>query len=441
MIDPEAVDSHSAHLSASLKGYLFLLVFLAPMDYVRPTALLLREVGARPAILLMTLASCWIFIRHWKRLLFFAPPRWVGIVRTFLWIGFCGTLAFLINISLGISYTDGKRHPLEQFVGQAFLFALVPFILIAHAELFRKPGAVRFAMQVIPAVLLIHLAFVGIEALKFLDPMKFPLDMFRPPTTISGRRPSGLMTEPSYIAVMAGIYGPVCLLFRSPKGGTRLFRFLICAAAVSTCLALGAKTIVPVAAASVAGWIWQRRISLKSPAVLLALCAIAALAMYNLLTYSALNVEDNLSSAMRLGSAMLAWNVARAGYGILGVGFGQFHFLYNVRYAPWFLTYSSEATELFSRFADTRASTYNLFLRYLVETGVTGTALFLSVLFRLLRDARRCQANTLSFGAIMMCGSLGFLFTQDPYCFPMFLMGAAVLMTVRLPDEMAEANV
>lgn len=421
-------DQAEQDLGTALKVYLAALVFLAPCDYFRPTALVFREAGARPAILLMILATVWIFFRDWRYLLFSAPTVWVKIFRSFLWIQLLGTLAFIVNLFFGFSYTDGARTPVGQYLAQFPLFALVPFVLIAHASLFSRPGVVAYMLRWFPAALCLHLVVIGVEAVGILDPLKFPLDLFRPTFTVPGQRPAGLMTEPSYVGVLAGVYGFIICVLCKPKKRSRGWIFLLALAAVGTSLALGAKTIVPVMGASIVGYILQQRVSLRNPAILGGIAVVAALAIYNVLTFSALNVQENLSSAMRLGSAVLAWNVAKAGYGLVGVGFGQFHFMYQVRFAPWYLMYSEEAKLAFSHFADTRASTYNLFLRYLVETGVVGLAIFLGVILRLLVTAREHHLVEACFGSVLMCGSLGFLFTQDPYFFPMFLMGAAAIL-------------
>jgi hypothetical protein len=139
-------------------------------------------------------------------------------------------------------------------------------------------------------------------------------------------------------------------------------------------------------------------------------------------------LRDNLSSAMRFGSTITAINAAIAGYGVTGVGLGQFHFIYAERFMPKFLLLSSEAVTQLSSAAEQRASTFNLFARYWIETGLLGLFLFLALLRYLFKMARADRGPGSLIGALLIATSLGFLLTQDPYCYPPLMLGCALVL-------------
>jgi hypothetical protein len=139
-------------------------------------------------------------------------------------------------------------------------------------------------------------------------------------------------------------------------------------------------------------------------------------------------LQENLSSAMRIGSTMTALSACLAGYGITGVGFGQFHFMYLQRFMPRFLLLSTEALVEMSSTTQSRASTFNVFARYWIETGLVGLVLFLALLRRLFTMAKQDRQTASLAGMLLIATSLGFLLTQDPYCYPPLLLGSALVL-------------
>jgi hypothetical protein len=139
-------------------------------------------------------------------------------------------------------------------------------------------------------------------------------------------------------------------------------------------------------------------------------------------------MQENLSTVMRIGSTRLALNVAAKGYWFTGIGFGQFQFFYTEKYAPAFLFTSDEAVTQMSGAGESRGSTYNLFVRLLVETGVLGILLFLFLLYRAIRIVRRHFSPFALFGLLLVTGSVGFLCTQDSYFYPPLAVGLAILL-------------
>ena len=236
------------------------------------------------------------------------------------------------------------------------------------------------------------------------------------------------MTEPSYVGVFAAMYG-LTLLLCMPKDQKKSKYLGVVSILIA--VALGGKTIVPALFVGLIAYGYQTRRNVFTRKTLAAFAGLAVIAIYTIVTYSALNVQTNLSSAMRFGSTILALNAAAAGYGLIGIGFGQFHFIYRPEFAPYFLTFSSEAQAYFAGTFDVRASTYNLLARYLIEEGVLGLALFISLIWLAFRNGRAHNDRWHQYGAILTGSSLGFLLTQDTYFYPAFVCGAAMLASRR----------
>ena len=414
----------SSQMATRTKVYLFLLALALPIDFFSPTAALFREGGAKPAIPLMAAGSAWIIWRHWTELLFFCPKLWRTILLICLAIAFLGTFAFLTNISLEISYWGGIRNPYAQFVTQGALFGLIAPVLIPHAWLFSRKEVAPAFLRLIPGVTLLHLSCILAEWAGLLHATSFPLTLFRGTAIIFGRKPTGLMTEPSYVGNFAAMYGLALVLCMPTK---RWRDRLLAAACILVALVLGGKSMLPALFVGLIAYAYQIRAKVFNWKGAAALAVLAIMTTYTVVTYSVFDVQANLSSAMRLGSTLLALNAAATGYGLLGIGFGQFHFIYKPEFAPYFLTFSSEARAYFAGIFDLRASTYDLPVRYLIEAGLLGLALFLSLVRITFRNGRAHNDLWHQCGSIVAGSSLGFLLTQDTYFFPAFVCGAAIL--------------
>ncbi len=413
-----------APIATRTKVYLFLLVLTLPIDYFQPTGLLLREAGAKPAIPLMAAGSAWIIWRHWPELLFHCPKLWRTILLLCLAITFLSIFAFIVNLGLEVSYWNGIRSPWAQFASQGALFVLVAPVLIAHAWLFSRTEVQPVLLRTIPAVTLVHLSVIFGEWSGLLHATSFPLTLFRGYFVVYGRKPTGLMTEPSYVGAFAAMYGLALLLCMPRK---RWRDRLLAIASILIAMAMGGKTMLPALLVGLLAYGYQIRAKLLNWKSVAAFASLAVITVYTVLTYSVLDVQANLSSAMRLGSTMIALNAAASGYGLLGLGFGQFHFVYSPQFAPDFLVYLPEAELFFGRMADVRASTYNLPARLLIEEGVVGLMLFLVLIWIVFRNGRTRNDLWHQYGAVLAGSSLGFLLTQDTYFFPALVCGAAIL--------------
>ena len=168
-----------AKMATRTKVYLFLLAFTLPMDLFRPTAFLLREAGAKPAIPLMVAGAAWIIRRHWAELLFVCPKLWRTILLLCGAVALLSTFAFITNVGLEISYWGGLRNPWTQFVSQGALFVIVAPVLIAHAWLFSKSEVQVAFLRMLPTVTALHLAAIAGEWCGILQSDFFPLALFR----------------------------------------------------------------------------------------------------------------------------------------------------------------------------------------------------------------------------------------------------------------------
>jgi hypothetical protein len=403
--------------------YLCVLVFTIPMDWFRPTGYLLREGGARPSIPLMLAASVYLLYSRRRKFLHELPTSSYRILLIYSGIVLCGFLAFMLNLIVAWSRFGGMKNPVTQFATQMLLLAIVPFIIVTHAELFRAPRLIQFVVKVLPWAAFIHFTIGLLNAIRWLDFSTVPLIIFR---NSELNRVSGLMSEPSYFGTMAAIYGLPLLIIR-PKGKKRL-QILLAMLFFVLSIYIGAKTVIPVAVCGTIAYMWYSRDRLLTPLRVAVLLSAGAVSMVFVTVNSTFDLQENLSSAMRIGSALTAMNAAAAGYGITGVGFGQFHFMFREQFMPKFLLLSSEALTQMSSTTDSRASTFDLFARYWIETGIVGLFLFLGFLRYLFKMAKEDRRLGSLLGILIMATSLGFLLTQDPYCYPPIMLGAALVL-------------
>ena len=412
-----------------VKTYLWLLVISLPMDWFGPTGALLREAGAKPAIPLMMAASIWLLAARYGSVVYTLPiASWLLTCR-FFGIFVCGFCAFALNLIFGWSRFGGNKNPLTQFLTQAALLAITPFIIVMHAELFRDRRWSDYVLRVLPWAAVIHLTALALEVIGALRYNHIPLSLFRTGSEITSMRLAGMFSEPSYFGTMAAIYG-VPLILAAPIRRTNSYR-LLATGLFAAALYTGGKTVIPVTICGFIGYMWYSRMRLFTLRNILIMLAVMGISLGIIVSRAALDVQENLSSAMRFGSTITSVNAAIAGYGITGVGFGQFHFMFLKKFMPSFLLFSEEAVIQMASSAEHRTSTYNLFTRFLIETGFVGLLLFLACIRDLYRLARTDQKAASLLGILFISTSLGFLFTQEPYCYPPLMLGAALVIGAR----------
>jgi hypothetical protein len=419
----------AATAPASRRGYLLYLwtvALLLPIDWFGPTGLLLREFGAKPVSLVLTLGGLYGLV------ICRAPQGAAGrvelnVVLVCSALLILGMIAFCINQIAHWTPHGYTRSPLVQFINQALLIVTATLSVLGNARLAWRHNAADLLRTVVPGAAAFHLMIFSLQASSIIDHHSPFLLLFRNDGGLI-ERPTGLMSEPSYYGVCAALFGAM-LLTLPAKGLRRVFHVLLASALYATAIGINAKTLVVVAGAQIMLTILfpsAGRISTRT--ALLLLLAISAVAVSFIVRFSALDVSENLSSAMRFGSTLLSINVSISGYAVPGIGIGQFHFFYRDAFAPEFLYLSEEGLNQLSPDAANRASTFNFYTRVLLETGLAGFISFFLAMLALLRTELNASTRYI---ATLLSGSLGFLMTQDTYFYPPLVMACALLLGVR----------
>lgn len=401
-----------------------LILFLMPIDFFSPTANILREAGAKPFNLFVL--SCSLFYIFIGGKIFSKKLQNEINVNRYLFaiLGF-GFLAFLLNI-LTFDYPQSNRLPEFQFFSQLSMFLMFIFVFQGLTLIFSSPLNRQYTLQLIPAAILIHLLIIFMEFCGIFNSNEGMLSLFRGGGELFVR-PSGLMSEPSYFGAFAGLYA-IPLIFINKFN--KIINGLIFFALILISIVIEAKTFVVVFAAQLLYLMCViKNMKILKTLITLLVFVFIGVTYYVIFYLGVLNLEENMSSVMRFGSSQIAFNVATSGYGLLGIGFGQFHFFYTPLFSPDYLLYSKEALDQMSNFNDSRASTFNLPLRILVETGVGGLFLFLMLIYRIFSKFHNSKDPVTQVGLLFLAGSLGFLLTQDSYCLPSLAFALALVIT------------
>ncbi|MFT5046375.1 MAG: hypothetical protein ACI8UP_003354 [Porticoccaceae bacterium] len=407
------------------KALLLTILVLLPIDWFAPTGLLFREAGAKPLNLFLLVCA----------LFFLVAGRLITSVRIYPSIpiqGYlsgiiiCGTGAFLINLAFMPPVPISDRSQIYQYITQTAMLFLFMIVLQVLIYIFSTAGSRQRVLELLPLAASIHLFFLILEGVGVFTGMSpGPLSLFRNENGLIDR-PSGLMSEPSYFGVFAALYAvPMFIYGIRNKNFKRALAITLLAIAVL----IQAKTMFIVLGAQLLYLASARKSSSIRKMIIVMMIAAVFAGVYLMMIGVTIDLSENLSSIMRLGSNMLTLNVATDGYGLIGLGTGQFHFMYTPKFAPDYLFLSQEALDQFSGSSGTRASTFNLPLRLLVESGLVGLLLALLMLFRTFWSLRHTTDPTTQTGLCFIAGSLGFLMTQDTYCLPSLAFGLALAIT------------
>lgn len=406
------------------------MLFLMPIDWFSVTGLIFREAGAKPMNLFSAawMLLLWVMGRDvWSARVNSRISMHLILALIVLWGGF----TFLIGTLIFPFPPASDRSSVNQFLSQTAMLLLFMVVLQSQIYLFQSQRVRAQVLVLLPWAASVHLLFFLAEHIGFFS-ADFPglLAMFRNENGLIDRA-SGLMSEPSYFGVFAALYALPLLLF---GGANPRVNRLLAVVILACALLVQSKTIFLVLGGQFI-YLMLSKHKTKSLrwSVWLAIFVIVPSGIYMSTTTAALDLEVNLSSIMRLGSNVLAWRVATEGYGLLGVGTGQFHFYYQPYFAPDFLLLSQEALDQMSGISGGRASTFNLPLRLLVEIGVPGLLLAASLMIKVFFTQRRSNDTATQIGLCFVAGSLGFLMTQDSYCLPSLAFGLALAMTGKNP--------
>lgn len=394
----------------------FFLLFLLPIDWFSITGQLLSEAGGKPAILLMYLITLTVLLKT-SRIL----PIEKEIIITLLALISLSFFSMFINLFFGWSDFDSFKKPHIQFIAHT-LFLISFFICIIGLKKFFQKKESSSINNILFLVALFHFSFFILEFFGLLNDSEGFLSFFRIDAGIIDR-PSGLMSEPSYFGTASALLGfPLIIL----KGSYNYLRKIVGLSMIIFSFLISAKTIIMVLLFQLAFLFYYKnnKLSLKHKVSLL----IAFLVVLTFIsTTKVLDVQENLSSATRLGSSHIALNVALNGYALTGVGIGQFHYFYRPEFAPEYMNFVN-AEMNFGKDLEFRSSTFNFFLRTLVEIGLAGLIIIILFLKKIARIAKSNQTINSEIGFHFMSGSIGFLLTQDTYFYPPLILGISLIL-------------
>ena len=369
----------------------------------------LRELGARPFFLVFLVATA-ILLQRKKLLIDFKALLGFGTIC------FVSLLGFLF---FGASLTPfGDKAPFTQFVAHAILFLLgfSPIFLK-----FRSKLSERTLIKAAVTAMALHGVFLAIDELAILTDSTRPFESSFL-GSIGRTFPTGLFSEPSYVAAYLGVLLPVSF-YRA-----RLMAIILCSTIACALFYIGdVRSFFVIFAAGMFALIlvrwglsWK---ALLAAAFLGLLVAVAATAL-NLLT-----VEESLSSAYRFGNTLSYLDHAISHNLLIGDGFGSSHFLYPRLNFPAFIYLSPEFNDMLGG-SGNRVPVFNLWVRLFIEVGVIATFILLAWFTRRFLAARLSDVATIFVVASFVCSM-----SADSYIYGMFTVALMLLFSVQLGND------
>lgn len=320
----------------------------------------LRELGARPFFLFYFTS---IVLLIFKNEIFIDMRN----LTIFMLIILLSSLGFL---GYGISFNEfSGKEPFIQFLSHLvlFLIGMSPFILKTNF-FFQSAESLN---GILIKALMINIFFIFVD---FIWLYFFQIRIFEDIFTLSVDRfyPTGLFSEPSYLAAYFAIMIPTVLYNSRPLIViaivfiVSLFFFLT-----------GIRTFFPIFAVGIFALIYYRwGISIKLLIFMPIFCLIAFFVMISL---NLIDVDANLSSAYRLGNMISYAQYSFQNNIFIGYGFGNAHFIYPFLEHPNFMTFSQEFQSAISGSEEMRIPVFNLYVRMFIEIGVLGTLIFITM--------------------------------------------------------------
>lgn len=403
----------------------FAILFTLPIDFFLPTGLIFREFGAKPAIIILSVLAIAVLFNSiiYRKKIHFLKT----ILFEYSLIFFFGITAFLFMVNENKLDFFASMSPSIQFFRQSLMMLSCLFSLIFITHYFSYNDKRSYIISLIPYIALIHELFFLTDFLSLDEHAHWFFSYFKTENAGYVGRASGLMSEPSYFGAFSALFGmPLLLLDNYRQKAYRALGLILLISAFS----ISAKTMFLLILLQLFFFNFYVNSKFKKNKIFIfAVLALVGI-IYNNLTNKFLNVNEDLSTAMRFGSSLLGLNIAISGYGLTGIGIGQFHFFYKDEYAPSWLFDSAEANDQFDiSFVKSRASTYNMFIRLFVETGFIGVLLYFDIIRRAFRSASFSLDPAAQFGTLLTSGSVGFLMTQDTYFYPPMVLGLALMFS------------
>jgi hypothetical protein len=255
-------------------------------------------------------------------------------------------------------------------------------------------------------------------------------------------RPSGLATEPSLYAAWIALVWPLVLFYISKERRflPRVGAIVLLAALCITAYLSNARTIAAILVLQIAyyGTYFMRTrhgIRRFRALVLLTACAAVIISVFAR-SLTSLTDTDMGSNISRVGSTITAVKVAIA-HPIFGVGIGQLRYFF-AQYAPDFALASDEILAYATGTTESRASSFNMFVRFMLEFGfAAGIVLCVLVVWPIIAAFRlRSPEPYLMYAVLSAIGGVGFWLSQDQYGYePAILSLALVANAVAIRKE------
>lgn len=399
-------------------SFLFLLL---PINSFSLGAALLKEFGDRPFNILLMILMVISFFLKFREWLNFELKKLEFLAFALIFSSVCiSTIFFLFQQSESAVSGGSGRSPFYSFLAQLmvlvfsvlYIFFLKRFLQIKIDFLNENIGNIFFWVTIF------HLIFFFVHVLT-IQGIHLPVleDFVKWLRVDDGtKRPSGLMTEPSYWGAFVAYAWPILFFCFKENDRMRWIGRVAAIVLIITAITIGARTLVVILMIQTLVLIFGSSAK-RAYKVIFFMIAITVGILFLFMKTNIFSVSDNLSSAMRIGSTLLGVNVASK-YGMVGIGVGQFNFYYRPEFAPNFLFLSAEASQIFDGLSEFRASTFNFFVRLVVELGILGLIGYILLIVAAARNILRIQSNSLRNGFFLAYfGALSFWLTQDSFIY------------------------
>lgn len=391
--------------------YLSLIFVLAGIDGFQEFSYL-RELGSRPFYLLVIPGIVFLSLKKYSTSI--NIDRFLAVVIIY----FLSLIGFLF---FGIDFQDfGNKEPIFQFIAQGILF-LIGFSSIIFSIKFKIKK--NIFINAVKVALAINLIFIFIDWLAiFFDIYRPFQNIFYPEYAINRGMPLGLFSEPSYVGAYFGLLVPL-YLHKEKIAKILLISLLL----VIYFYINQTKTFFVV---FIPMMLYMFKLRYKFSLKLLFL-GVFGLILFYLVSDSLylFAVDENLSSAYRLGNAISYLVYAVKNNLILGYGFGSSHFIFSYLDFIFGDLSSDEFKFMISGFGENRALVFNLWIRLFVEVGIIGTVILLILIAKRFYFCRSDLFKLLFIGAFIIS------LAGDSYIYGIFWISLFILFNFEeVPD-------
>lgn len=410
--------------------FVWLLLTTVIIDGFPSGILLLKEFGSRPTnLLLVGYLGALVFSRWTRR-----EPIAIGAKNLHIYAS-----AFFVlmssNIAIAIMESRvGETRTIIQWSKQSLMLSWGISSYALWKSLIRRYDWKSFSALATASALL-PITFFFLDYFLPSHIANSLLYFVRHRTT---DRPSGFATEPSIYGAWAAFLWPLVLYSakRSIKPLARMRAWLVLSALGISAVLSDARTFVVLLLfqfAYLSSWLtlrrqhWGRKIRYILTLLLVTLSSVIVF-LPRIMTV--IHFSSSGSDLVRLAFTVTGIRVAMA-HPLFGVGIGEFGHFFN-QYVPSFALKLLEVQQLIYGISTTHASTFNIFVRFLVEFGIPlGLSVSAFLLFPFFKVMRSSVAEPfLIYAALSAVGGVGFWMSQDQYGYQPAIVALAVLSLV-----------